>query len=370
MPETLPQPEPVRRSKRSIWLVALFGCILAAIGGRWLATSPTKEVAEKPGLRINPNSLDFGEAWESDSLRWPVEFENTDKKPICIERFDIGGCDCVKVDVERLMIPAGGRGTVTAVLDLTRHRPAVISGESWPDRLPLRVECRESTGRKSQMGWFIQGKVKALVTVEPGFIWFGDDLLRGTAGQPRQVLIRPLVPLNDLLISSQPEGFECTLKRVSNGYKLTATPTNRLPSGFISRDLRLSVYDRHDKLLPAQTITIFGTVTESVAALPRSTSFGPVRVGEIGAASITVGSRIALPFEVTKIESPPGLLILEQGKQNDQWHVRIEQRLDGLGSQSVTMKIHVRLSSGETVNLPVTFTWCGVAAETDTQTGS
>ena len=338
-------------------------------GAHWLTAQPAKAAKKVLELSLVSSSLNFGEAWETEQFRWPLEFENRSTQPIRIERFDTG-CDCAKVNVERLEIPPGDRRTVTATLDLTRHRPGLITGVSWPDRFPLKVEWADGAGRKGRAGWLIRGNVKALVDVEPKFIWFGDQLLKGTAGESHKLKIHPCVPLNDLIIASQPDGFTCTLNRIPNGYELTVVPTDRLPAGFISRDLKLSLFDTRDNRLPAQTVTIFGTVNEKVVVLPEAVNFGPVRIGENVVETIAIASRTGEPFEMIKIETPLGTTILGKEKTETGWRIRIRQQVAELGNHTATAKIQVRLNSGEVVTLLVSFTWCGVAAQSSTPTGS
>src|SRR5205823_5477204 len=145
---------------------------------------------------------------------------------------------CAKINVERLEIPAGERRTVATTLDLTRHRPSVVTEAFWHDRFPLRAEWIDGSGKKARASWAIRGNVRALIAAEPAFIWFGDGLIRGSAGKTHRLTIRPQTPLNDLMVASTPDGFECSLKRASHGYELAVTPTDKLPPGFISRELK------------------------------------------------------------------------------------------------------------------------------------
>ncbi len=78
-----------------------------------------------------------------------------------------------------------------------------------------------------------------------------------------------------------------------------------LPTGFISQELKLALFDSAERELPSQTLTIFGTVNEKIVALPEKVNFGPLSIGSTATQTIVLSAQTAQPFELGKIEVPP-----------------------------------------------------------------
>lgn len=198
-----------RSSALKVRLAALLLCTVGVAWltrGYWLPAQPFTPAARESDRLMVTSNLNFGAVDETSGLRIPLEFRNTGDQPIEIDKFDTG-CDCAVVGVDKLTIPPHEARSVTLTLDLTRKKPADRSKTTWPAEFPVRVAWREGAGTNRVSGWTARGIARSLLSVEPGAIWCGDELVRGTAGEPRTVFIRPLVLVDDLSIASPPAGF-------------------------------------------------------------------------------------------------------------------------------------------------------------------
>jgi hypothetical protein len=95
-------------------MLAAAGLLSVLVGGSvhtiWGKVASALVLKKPPltdnGLVVSPERLDFGLTWESSEFTWMLPIENRRREAVEIEQF-VPGCDCVMVDPQSLVIPAG-----------------------------------------------------------------------------------------------------------------------------------------------------------------------------------------------------------------------------------------------------------------------
>jgi hypothetical protein len=124
-----------RRNLACFLIVLVPSLIVANRAGFWLANLALEGRADQtipqpgPAIVADPETLDFKEAWETDTLRLAVIFQNVSDRPAFLHGIR-PGCACTQVDEpgERLLSP-GERTTVRLSIDLFKlraHDPSEI----------------------------------------------------------------------------------------------------------------------------------------------------------------------------------------------------------------------------------------------------
>lgn len=362
---------PIPRDTRSrvLWLAVIAAvCGLAAVGGHQagLASrthSTNQQVSEKPdngGLFIEPNRLDFGEAWEQQALPLVLPIENKGTTTVHVAHFTTS-CLCTNIEPTSLTIPPGGLREVRLVIDLTKRCRSEADKSLRDFRLQL-IPHLESSGPGRAAGWVLSGRVRSPLHFDPALLDVGEVSVLAQPMGATRTLVTTHVPLANLEVSRQSARWDVQVKPVGEGrsqFEVLVTPAQRLPLGEIKFDLALVPVRATGERLPEQTVTVLGQVVADVKPSLPVIPLGALRVGRTAGEILSLHSRTSRPFDVLGVAVEGSGLSVEpvQRPGIDAPTYRVRQQVERSGEQSGKVVFRVRPQQGDVteVSIPVVY---------------
>jgi len=352
----------VTQNRKIVLVAMLVGCVAWLSRSYWLPAT-MRDRHESESASIAAENLDFGETWESNSFHWPVIFQNHSTGTVQIEGFGTS-CDCVRPNIDSLAIPSGEQRRVEYTLDLTKDRPLFVEHNGWPASFQIGAKCKDSNGTYRRLSWNLHGTVKSVLSIEPEALSFGDSLIWGCEYQPRTATVRVLGPVESVSIANMPGAITCQLTQAPHGYKLKVAPSSKLSPGNFNKDIYLEVHLQNSKDVIYRVLPVSGSVTQKVVALPQSVRFGAIPLGQRVEGTITLNSRTAEIIKSVDAEPPSGMTIERSSPKDAGWLIQFRQDVAEKGEHRVVLDFRVRLSSNETLTLPISISWFGMSKDT------
>ncbi len=357
-------------ARRAGQRILAFGALaFLCVGGRWLASTHwRRSPVAGPPVIILPDTLDFGEAWETDAFAWHVDLQNVSDR-LCIVRGVRASCTCVAVQapLEFCMMP-GERVRVGLKIDLRKIRtsdPADPRGI----RVDLMANVFPPQDRDSGLGpvpeyrWLLEGTVRRPLKCEPFEATLGEELVRGRPGRVLEFHLRAVKPgIVALRLEKTPPGWTAQLFLTRSGkceYVLRAMPTKLRPGAFedhfairpiTTTGQRLSTYD----------IRVAGVVAEPFELIPQCLDLGAWRVGETAWGTFSLVSRKRQPMRVLgAVCEDPWTKLAAVRSTDGRWLVTVHQPVKSHGPGSCSGTVEVQAANGARMSLPFEFRWYG-----------
>ncbi|HEX5270901.1 MAG TPA: hypothetical protein VFW33_10455 [Gemmataceae bacterium] len=381
-------PQPARAGRRystlSFFLILIPCAIAANRATVWLADSdgwkgtpressqPAPSVMAtadrpKPSVIITPESLDFKEAWESETFAWDLVFRNESDTPRLLRRFGVG-CGCTKLEgVGEVRLGPGGEARVKCVIDLTQIRaqdPAPVRDVG----VDITAEVTEPDspdpgGRTPSYRWRLQGQVRRFLECSATEIGLAESLIRGQRGRPVAFRIRPAVPIRRLELQTCPEGWTAEITETEPGkdrvYILRAIP-RKLAAGPFRDTFEVIATDAEGRDLPVLRLKAEGQVTENVEVHPAVKDLGEVPVGRSTRAVFSVSARNGDPVEVVSVEpAEPLTAVMAIRPHANTAQVEVERRIDAPGAGNASGTIWVKSGQQTRQALQFKLRWYG-----------
>jgi hypothetical protein len=327
-----------------------------------VATIPSPSRPTKPSqasLVVSPSSLNFGEVWESGHFNSQIEFENRGNRSINITHLQ-SSCQCLAIDPQAIIVPSGESRRVSIAINLLAKRPSG-QAEDWDVQLPLIAKWDEGGDGPEQSEWLIHGKVKSIVSVSPGILDFGDQLVLGNQAPPIKAVIRVKKPGTRVNIKTTPEGFSVALEKSPQDYTIIVTPPRSLPVGAFDQIIGMELSSEHDgTTLPESRIRVRGEVSHRVVAVPPIIHLGLLKVGTTAVGTTTIRSRTGRSFDISKLLTSPDGSQVDVTKSADGYGISIRQKVESPGTGSATMTLLAKVSDGEIIPVDIAWDWYGI----------
>jgi len=278
-------------------------------------TAPPPAPVARSALKLNPDSVDFGEVLVGQTLDKEVAVENPTDKPIAVTSVRVN-CGCVKAELPPGKILPGQSGVLKVkFIGIAGKRPATYA-------VTLNTEEPE----KAQAALPVAGRTKQVFSVEPPTLVFGSvpkdhsKTLRATIKQAEGK------PFQIRTISARHEEFSFKWEPLpEGGYQILAT-VQGLKIGPQILEQQVAIITDHP-VVPAVFITIAARVTREVVS---RTPLLIARLGPDGRPG---------PFETFIERLTPGELVIEKVTEGENagMEYRVERQADG--SLKLTLRI-------------------------------
>jgi hypothetical protein len=291
----------VAAGKRTILRIALVVATVGlAIAGTWRYRSDrSSRGGEDPqaiGLHVDPECLDFGEAWEDSHFSWVLPIENRSSSDIAIERF-YNSCVCTEITPSSLLVPPGQTRDVLLTINLRDDRKLEAK---YDFEVGVAAIVAGDGGQASQE-WVVRGRVRRAVEFDPLVVDFGRHSEREQPLPPKRVRVKDLAGVESLAVNGSPDGFTVQVNRPAEDpsrFDIEIVPKAALPVGRCTFDLSIAPVQAGGKRLPARKLPVCGWVVPDLEASPSEVLLGAVAVGESAEATIAIRSLTGQAFTV------------------------------------------------------------------------
>jgi hypothetical protein len=350
-----------------IWrLVVVVLCLVAANrAGVWVAhqvsvrqqeTSTTPEAGGP--LLLAVESLDFGEAWESDAFRWEVVFRNVCDRRVVL-RGIAGTCLCTQTQTVEVSLEPAERAVVPFVVDLRQLR-TYAPGDVRDVDVGIVAEVAPQGDRAVQMHWTLKGRVRRKLHCDPLLIGLGEELLSGEPSRTLRFQIHPLIPVAAVRVKRVPPEWSAELARDEKrpgDYVLSVVATKTRP-GLCADEFELEAVALDGEVVARQRVRVEGRIVEPVAVLPSPLDLGIVPVGSPVRARFRVSTRNRMSLEVGEVvPEDPLARVIHVGPSGDGWQFEVERLVTEPGPGSSTGRVRYRTRPGEWGEIGFTIRW-------------
>jgi hypothetical protein len=335
--------------------------VVACTVAYWLGARskpPEGLPAVNHGLAIADQYLGFGETWETKTFPWALRIENHNPNTVEIVRF-VTSCDCVLVEPSALVIPSGEDAEVKMTLDLQRK---ILGGNEGVRDFSVHVVPIVDSGSPLGRGWVVKGRVRFAVSCEQFWVHFGESIVRGHPSPSQTVRVTAFQAVDRLTAMCDAAYASVTVTAEdSTRFKLTVSPTNELPLGFVKFDIRIQATLKDGFVLPPVFLPVDGVVIDDIQATPSALKLGSMHLGEESEQIIVVHSLAGRRFEIDAIDCDsvdttirPCKNTLGSGRA-----FCIRQFASQKGDQTRVVRFRTRLSNNEKVAATVTLSYYG-----------
>jgi hypothetical protein len=209
-------------------LVGVAAFVIAAAAGALVAgrdrgdPSQSRTLSRQPRLAVDPNTLSFGEVWDSDRLTWTIRVTNPSDRAVKVSSWRTS-CDCFQVTPATATVEAGQTVAVSLVFDLTRQ-PAGSDPEAPRDvTFTLRPRYEDEPTDDGEE-WRVTGRVRPYYRVLTG-TQFGPRSELTKANPAEAVGLRYLLPVKDVRLGSVSGGATGRVVPLADGREVRVEVT-------------------------------------------------------------------------------------------------------------------------------------------------
>jgi hypothetical protein len=197
-----------RRRTAAIWLGTLLCCGCVVIAG-FLSLSLSLSLSlfdgseDRPshGLSIDPQFLDLGDVWWTDSVTAVLLIRNESDQSINVRGITTS-CDCTSVEPMSFTVPAAGSIPVEVVVSLPARRAGGAKSHSFSETIQLLVA---GDSRQKRPTWRIRGHAVRALTLDREQLSLGTALVYGVEHEARAVGIVAAQNVSRSIEASSPE---------------------------------------------------------------------------------------------------------------------------------------------------------------------
>lgn len=354
------------KMSRSVWVrrglaLAIVGLVWA--GGYWAAKS-ARDRDEAGILVVEDKALDLERVWEDKHFELVLPIENRSGAEVSIEGFDTS-CNCLSVTPESLVIPAGESREVRMKVDLTMGN----RGEAERD-LSVSISPQVTNPLPGQKAWTLKGRVRTVLQLTPPQLSLGRTSVRAQAPLSKAVLVRTLIPLQELRAQLNSEFASVQVTRLAetpDQFKVVVGARPGAGVGPLRFEVLLEPVAKSGERLPRTVLTVAGLVTEDVCAVPAEVLLGARAMGSIVEENVTLVSLTKQRFEVAGIELDANCgLSIEPAEQNSlpyQKGFLLKQRVEKTQQQSTTVTFRLRTNGDREETAKLKIHYYGVRGE-------
>lgn len=349
MPQTIVPAQQTPGNSRYPFAIAIFGMAILSAFGFGYYSRP-----ESP--RLSATDLEFGESWAVPDFQWVMNLVNSGDQDVQITRFQ-STCHCTSIAPETVVIPAGKSVPITLHLDLTPSGAQDLITPARPFEVSITAIV-SGTGA-SQEPWLVKGAVRPSFVASHQEVRFPHLLVQGEPFESSSVTLRPQVKAQRVHASCESDLATTALHTLpGDAFALEVTPSTRLPVGWFSIPIAISIDDEFGQSLPDCTIIARGEVVSDIYALPSTIDYSIVPLGTRVAQSITLQTHLGTEFRV--VESTCQDAALHAHSSGDQMfatrqHVEVIGMHTRQGSYTSGVSISIETKDGERreVHIPV-----------------
>jgi hypothetical protein len=297
-----------------------------------------------PAFRVYaiPESLDFGEVWESEAFPWQVELENRASERVVIDELK-GSCSCISTNTSEISLNPGEHRQVDFIINLADNRP-YDTNSSRDVRIQLSGRVSASDGSSLIHTWYLRGRVKRYLISDPTALAFGEIVVDGS-GEQKRVGITSRIPLRSLRIAAAPPGWQVTATRVElppGDFALTVTAVGTSP-GVFRETVKVQGVSENGEFLPPLTLRCSGAFRTPVYALPQTQDLGVVSGSEVRTITFTLINDNASDCEIGRIVlAHDDASVLKKVQTPSGWEVTFRQATTGKGAQTVEHVVFIQ----------------------------
>jgi hypothetical protein len=290
------------------WLIlaSLVVFVTAAGVGFWLGRRSSKD--PDLGLKVSPQSLNFGSAYAQQDFLWKLPVSNVGDTMCRITGFE-SSCGCMGVEPKSLELAPGASTEVLLHLDLRRFRDQVdpLSPTSFSSVIVAEIET--DTGGMARRSWTVSGQVRHVAVFEPAEIAFGGaTAIVGPTMIEQTARLRGISQVQSVeIVETSSSNLEVSLQPASDPahcWNVTVRPTTDLPVGPFSTDVLVQPRLSTGESVPPVALKVSGYKQAEIEASPPVANFGICRPGTVASQEVIVRSRLRRPFTVEDIVVP------------------------------------------------------------------
>lgn len=341
------------RRLRSPGVVAGLLLSISAVGfwvghGLPLSDGAAAFSADGPALHVDPEALNFGEAWAQPDFEWTLPVTNTSSADVHVLGIE-QSCRCTSVEPKSFVLRPGQTQRLRVTLDLTEGAPSANGASARPFSVYLTAAV---AGRpSSEERWYLQGKVRSWITATPGTIYLGEVSVSSPEMSPsRLVALKPHTAVSRLTAHCRSDLAELRVAQDVDAacYSLEVVP-KLLPLGPVDFRIRLAAETASGERLPDAYLPVRGAVVPDVYCVPERLFLGALPLGEAAARTLSLRSRAGLPFSISSVESDDPRLVVEPlDSPADGFQFRLSQTSATVGLHSTRVRFRIRSRSDDT----------------------
>jgi hypothetical protein len=348
--------------------VAVILLVVSCLGAYWLgslqqASTNVQKAVLIDGLAVDPVHLQIGQVWEEDPLVWSLPIQNTTGTDIAIRDFNVS-CACLRVEPRTLTVPAHQTVVVKMTLDARRLASVQAGLPSRPFTLEIGLVVKKPAISGPRF-WVLTGIARSRVTMDELTVDFGDEVVQGQNGAPRNVLATVRIPARRLEAAANPKAVRVKVCKVSGQparYQVQITPERLLPIGPFASEVMLFVVTDKGKHLRGPVVRVFGVVKPEVWAVPSRLLLGSRPIGETADSFVVLhaasGTRLVveqIQTETTDVQVKPAVVeSLPEGQT-----FRVAQKVTKAGEQASFIRFRIQRPGKELLEVPVEVSYRG-----------
>lgn len=351
------------------WLLPLF--ILPVVGGIAYVFVERNEKRE-PELYVASEQLDFGDLWETDSIRRTITVQNRNRAAIRIKGF-ASACSCLSIESKPMVLSPEDSAQIPVSLDLEK---APRSKPNLNEASVLQVAffpIREREGPIAKP-WIITGKVQHPFLFDKPRVDFGEVFLQGTARASRKLIASKNPKIRDCKIDYDKDLMELQCERARETamqLPLEVTLKRSIPPGFHESRITLVGTDSKGQRASSACIVRFTSLAD-FHAIPSVVICGPRLIGEVVHETVAVASRTRTVFQIVNCATDSDAITASRRMPQEtdgcsridvtvrvqelgprQHHIKVHLSApDGTRPSTVTLAVHIHGVRGDSLQLP------------------
>lgn len=292
------------------------------------AATPSED---PPPLHVDPEALDFGEAWVQGDFQWTIPVTNTSSADVHVLGVE-QSCRCTAVEPESFVLRPGQTEKVRVTLDLTEAAAPADGATARPFSVYLTPTVANRPS--SEQRWYLQGRIRSWITATPGTVYLGKVSIAGPdIFPPHVVALRLHEPVSRIIAECRSDLAELRVAHdADSAYASLEVVPTRLPLGPVDFRIRLSAETASGERLPDAYLPVAGAVVPDVYCVPERLVLGTLPLGQATTRTLGLRSHSGLPFSIIDIKSDTPHLVAEAVDSPGDASVRISPHGGGARS--------------------------------------
>lgn len=323
--------------------LALSMLIVTAGAAYWIGVRMRPGDTRGQDLVVAEQYLDLGQVWEDSTFPWTLPVENRTDHDIEIQKVT-ASCNCLLVDVQPVVIPAGQTVPVQLILDLTKRVPEPAGSKGY--NYEVRVAPQFKGSVLGQREWILRGRVEKALAVDPAIVDFDDPLIRGRPFPKRTVSVTCGPRAKELIAECAPRFGAVKLTALQDKpgrFELTVSPAKDLPAGSFQFVVTLRGQTQEGKRFSV-AVAVTGRVREEFYFLPERVVFGARPLGETAEEIVTLQSPHGTKIKILGFEGLSDSITIGSAPGNGSRTLvfRVSQKIMRLGDQTTRVRCRIQ----------------------------
>lgn len=337
------------------WIATGVGGALLLMSGLvafWIGTIGTRPSLLREGLVVDADQLDFGDAWENQSIRRVLSVRNPTSSAIHVRAFL---CSSAAMTVEPASVDVPPAQAVRISVNIDLASMCGLPSAKATEQATFSITPLIAGHSPRVVTWKVGLRVRKPFSVEAHTLHFSTPVVHGVTPPVRKTHVRAHYPLRSLSVACDTTCARARLvHRADNtdGYDLEVEPSNRLPCGPFAIPISVKGVTQQGAYEFAQHLVATGSTEEDVWPAPDRVDSGVTALGEVIRHTVVLRSSTSQAFTLEGIEGGQNVHVEPAHGASTQQAFMVTQQATRLGRQTNKLVFLVRLRGRALIQVP------------------